>query len=160
MGKREAWELILIQSFYNKLISVTKIIVMKTNIKVLHWAPRIICILAILFVSMFALDAFNPELTIKQQISDFLMHLIPSFGLIILLIVAWKWELIGGIIFALIGLGFSPFIFIHNYRMNQSVWMSLSVILMITVPFIIVGILFILSHRMKNKNVSTTTESE
>ena len=88
------------------------------------------------------------------------MHLIPSFGLIILLIVAWKWELIGGIIFALIGLGFSPFIFIHNYRMNQSVWMSLSVILMITVPFIIVGILFILSHRMKNKNVSTTTESE
>jgi hypothetical protein len=133
---------------------------MKTKIKVFHWIPRILCILAILFISMFALDAFNPELTIRQQIGDFLMHLIPSFGLIILLIVAWKWEYMGGIIFILIGLGFSPFVFMHNFKMNQSVWMSLSIILMITFPFIIVGILFILSHRMKKKNLSSTSEGE
>jgi hypothetical protein len=109
---------------------------------------------------MFALDAFNPEKTIWQQIGDFLMHLIPSFVLIIFLIIAWKREFIGGIIFTLIGLGLSPFIFMHNYNMNQSVWMSLMIILIITMPFVIVGILFIVSHRMKKKNLSSSTKNE
>lgn len=122
---------------------------MKVSIKLIHWLPRIICILAILVISMFAFDAFNPEKTIWQQIGDFLIHLIPSFVLIIILIIAWKREFIGGIIFTLIGLGFSPFIFIHNYNMNESIWMSLFIILIITIPFVIAGILFILSHKMK-----------
>lgn len=133
---------------------------MKANIKVIRWLPRIICILAILFISMFAFDAFNPEKTIWQQIGNFLMHLIPSFVLIIFLIIAWKREFIGGIIFILIGLGCSPFIFMHNYNMNQSVWMSLLIILTITIPFVIVGILFIVSHGMKNKNLSSTSKNE
>lgn len=126
---------------------------MKLSIKIMHYLPRIICMLAILFISMFALDAFNPEKTIWQQIGDFLIHLIPSFVLIIFLIIAWKREFIGGIIFILIGLIFSPFIFIHNYNINQSLCMSLMIILIITMPFIIVGILFIVSHRMKKKNL-------
>jgi hypothetical protein len=100
---------------------------------------------------MFALDAFSPELTIWKQIGGFLMHLIPSFVLLAFLLVAWKWEFIGGIIFVVIGLGFSPFIFIHNYRMNQSVWMSLTTILFITMPFVIVGILFIIGHYQKKR---------
>jgi len=90
-------------------------------------------------------------MTIWQQIGAFLKHLIPSFVLIALLIVAWKWEIIGGIIFTLIGLGFSPIIFFHNYKMNDSVWMSLQVVLFITIPFVIVGILFILSFYKKKK---------
>jgi hypothetical protein len=126
---------------------------MKVYIKTVHWLPRIICILAILFISIFALDAFNPEKTLWQQIVAFLMHLIPSFVLIIFLIIAWKWEFIGGIIFILLGLGLSPIIFMHNYNMNQSVWRSLIIILVITTPFIIAGILFIVSHRMKNKDL-------
>jgi cytochrome b561 len=122
---------------------------MKTSIKVLHWTPRIICILAILFISLFALDSFEPNKTFWQQIAAFLIHLIPSFVLLALLLVAWKWEYIGGIIFTLIGLGFSPFIFLHNYKMNHSVWMSIGIIMLITVPFIIIGILFIVSHFKK-----------
>lgn len=129
---------------------------MKKSIKVFHWLPRIICILAILFVSVFALDAFSPELTIWQQIGSFLMHLIPSFILLAFLIVAWKWEYIGGIIFTVIGLGLSPFIFMHNYNMNHSVGISLGIILTITFPFVVVGILFIISHFMKKKNLLKT----
>ncbi|WP_449421298.1 DUF7670 domain-containing protein [Pelagihabitans pacificus] len=132
---------------------------MKVRSKIIHWLPRVICILAILFISMFALDAFNHEKTIWQQIGDFLMHLIPSFILIVFLIIAWKREFIGGVLFILIGLGFSPFIFLHNYNMNQSVWVSLMIVLIITVPFIIVGILFIVSHRMKKKNLSSSNKN-
>jgi hypothetical protein len=108
---------------------------------------------------MFALDAFNPERTIWQQIGDFLMHLIPSFVLIALLIIAWKWEFIGGIIFIIIGVGMSPIIFMHNYKMNHSIWMSLTTILIITIPFVIVGVLFIVSHYRK-KNLPETTNNE
>jgi cytochrome b561 len=124
---------------------------MKKSTRLIHWLPRIICIIAILFISLFALDAFNPELTTWQQISAFLMHLIPSFILIVLLVIAWKRELIGGIIFTLIGLGLSPLVFTHNFKMNHSIWMSLGIITIITIPFTIVGILFILSHYRKKR---------
>lgn len=59
----------------------------------------------------------------------------------------------------LIGLGFSPVIYMHNFRMNGSVWMSLGVLSMITLPFIIVGVLFILggiSKRNRAKKAGKT----
>ena len=129
---------------------------MKSSIRVLHWLPSGICILAILFISMFALDAFGSGETIWQQITDFLKHLIPSFVLLAILYVAWKWELIGGAIFIAIALALSPFVFMHNYRMNDSIGMSLGVILMITFPFVLVGALFIISHYLKKKNLAKT----
>lgn len=108
--------------------------------------------MAILFISMFAADAFGPGLTIWQQLGAFFMHLIPSFVLIALLVIAWKWEYIGGILFMITGLAFSPVVFSHNYRMNHSVWMSLGTILVITIPFVVVGILFLFSQRMKKRS--------
>jgi hypothetical protein len=124
---------------------------MKIPAKAFFWTPRILGILAILFISIFALDAFQPGMTIWEQLRDFLMHLIPSFILLAILLIAWKWQLIGGIIFVAIGLVLTPFIYIHNYNMNGSVWMSLWIILIITFPFILIGILFIVGHKI-NKN--------
>jgi len=88
------------------------------------------------------------------------MHLIPSFALILFLIVAWKWELIGGGIFVILGLGLLPFIYMTNYHMNHSVWMSIGIVLVINLPFIVVGILFVLSHFLKRKNPGTTASEE
>ena len=123
---------------------------MKKKQRVLFWAPRIIAIMAILFVSLFALDAFQPELTFQEQILGFLIHMIPSFILIVVLILAWKWEVFGGILFLLIGLGMSPFIFINNYRHNQSVGLSLVIIASLCLPFVLAGVLFILSRKPTN----------
>lgn len=125
---------------------------MNTTVKIVHWVPRILCILAILFVSIFALDSFDPRLTLGQQLAGFAIHLIPSYVLIGFLIVAWRWELAGGILLMAVALGFTPFIFTHNYAMNHSVWISLSVILAINLPFVITGGLFIFSHYLKKKN--------
>jgi len=125
---------------------------MKPSTRLIYWVPRILCILAILFVSMFSLDAFAPGLTIWQQLGDFFMHLIPSFVLLAVLIVAWRWELFGGIIFTIIGLGLSPFIFLLNHNRNHfSVGASLGAVMMITFPFVVVGILFIISHFLRKK---------
>lgn len=124
---------------------------MKANVIILHWVPRIICILAILFISKFALNAFESYLTIWQQILLFMVHLIPSAILIGLLIIAWKWELLGGILFTLLGLGLTPMIFQHNYDMDQSIVMSFGLVMMIALPLVIIGILFILSAVKRRK---------
>jgi hypothetical protein len=125
---------------------------MKPSIKIIHWMPRIICVLSILFISMFAADAFETGHTIWQQLVTLFMHLIPSFILTAILIIAWKWEFVGGIIFILIGLGTGPFIFMHNYKINHfNLSQCIIDVLMINFPFVIVGILFITSHNMKKK---------
>jgi cytochrome b561 len=100
---------------------------------------------------MFALDSFAPGLTLIQQIGAFLMHLVPSFVLLALLILAWQQELVGGSLFVLIGIIFSPIIYQHNFRMNHSVMISLQVILLITFPFIVTGTLFIIHHFLARK---------
>jgi prolipoprotein diacylglyceryltransferase len=128
---------------------------MKTSTKVLHWLPRILCILSILFISMFSLDAFAPELTLWQQLGGFLIHNIPSFVLLAVLIVAWKWEKVGGIILTILGLALCIFVFILNYKRNHSsVATSLLDTLMVAMPFVLAGILFILSHYRKKKELS------
>jgi hypothetical protein len=121
------------------------------SILFLHWAPRILTIIAILFISMFSLDSFGGGRPVGEQILAWLIHMIPSFVLIIVLVIAWKWENIGGVILLSIGLAFSPFIFWGNYVNNHSIWMSFVIILTITFPLILTGGLFILSHHTKRK---------
>ena len=128
---------------------------MKTSTKVLHWIPRILCILTILFVSLFALDSFASSRTFWQNTAAFLMHLIPSFVLLAVLIIAWKWEKVGGIILTIFGLAFSIFIFVFNYKRNHfTVMICLLQTLAVAIPFVLAGILFILSHYRKNKELS------
>jgi hypothetical protein len=124
---------------------------MKTADKILIWAPRLICILAIFSISLLAADSFGPGRTIWQQLGAFFMHLIPAIILLALLLVAWKWELIGGIIFTATGIGFSPVIFLINYNINRSVWISLGTILTLTVPIVLAGILFIAGYYRKKR---------
>ncbi len=123
-------------------------------IKIVYWAPRILCILAILFISMFALDSFSSERTFLQSLPGFFIHLIPSFVLTLFLVIAWKWELVGGIIFSLLGIAATPLVFNNNFRNNQSVGTSLVIILTVTAPFIIIGILFIVSHFLKSRGAA------
>lgn len=125
---------------------------MNKSLLLVRWTPRVLCILAILFVSIFALDAFDPSFTVWKQIQAFAIHMIPSLILAVFLLVAWKWELIGGILLCVLSLGLMPPIYMGNYQMNHSVWMSLGVILMILFPFTVAGGLFILSHFLHLKN--------
>ena len=78
--------------------------------------------------------------------------------LLAICILAWKKELIGGILFVIIGLVASPFVYKMNFNMNHSVLLSLGIIAAITLPFIIVGGLFIVSHYLKNKSLNSNTK--
>lgn len=129
---------------------------MRTSTKALQWIPRILCILAILFVSMFALDAFSPERTFLQNALALLMHLIPSLVLLAVLIVAWKWEKTGGIVLTLVGIILLILLFRLNYHRNQfSLIQSIINSSLICLPFVVSGVLFILSHNRKNKETAS-----
>ena len=125
---------------------------MKNLVDWFHWIPRVLCILAILFISMFALDAFAPGLTFWEQIRDFLIHMIPSYFLFAALLIAWKWEKIGGIILMSIGLGFSPFVFMMNWHRTGSLWWAIGIVLMINLPFVAVGALFLVGNYLKKSS--------
>lgn len=68
--------------------------------KTFYWLPRILSLLFIAFISMFALDVFGEP----QWFLALLIHLIPSFVLTIFTIIAWKYERSGGILFIIAGI--------------------------------------------------------
>jgi hypothetical protein len=117
-----------------------------------RWIPRVLCIGAILFVSMFALDAFSPGLTILEQIRDFLIHLIPTYVLMLVLWLAWVKEKWGGLLYIAIGAITCVPVFLLNYHRTGSVWIGLSIVFLINVPFIMVGALFLISDHLRKKS--------
>ena len=71
----------------------------KTLKIVLFWTPRVLGILFALFLSLFSLDVFDMELELWETLLAWLIHSIPSIVLLIALVLAWKWEWIGALIF-------------------------------------------------------------
>jgi len=137
----------------------------------IRWIARILCILAIGFIGMFALEAVEGKVGLGRQILGFLMAppFLMAVLLIIILIIAWKRELVGGILIALIGLATAPYVNIFNYhrllkaaskgfRIGSPDLRALNIVVMISLPFIITGVLFIISyflHRPKKLTAQT-----
>jgi hypothetical protein len=119
--------------------------------RLIFWLPRLICMAAIIFMSLFALDAFQPGKTIWQQIFDFLKHMIPSFILLGLLVLAWKRELIGGILFIIAGIYQGAWIINFHLGMEFSRSTTVATVLSMALPFIIAGALFIIGARRRKK---------
>jgi hypothetical protein len=105
------------------------------KLKILYWFPRILAILAILFMLLFSLDSFGGENPLGKQILGFLIHNIPVFILIIVLVFAWKYEITGGALFILMSIALG--IFFRSASGNPAS-------LLIITPFLLSGALFIL----------------
>jgi len=106
-------------------------------LKILYWFPRILAILAILFLLMFSLDSVGGDNPFGKQVLGFLIHNIPAFVAIIALVIAWKNEITGGVIFILLFFAFG--IFFKSFSGNAAS-------LMILTPFLLAGAMFILHH--------------
>ncbi|MPN45939.1 hypothetical protein SDC9_193518 [bioreactor metagenome] len=99
------------------------------NIKIYFWSIRIFSILFFFFISLFALDTIT-------YFWGFLIHLVPSIIVLLLIIISWKHQITGGLLFIVTGL-FSFLFF--NF---EAVYISLSPIF--------IGILFLLEIYFKN----------
>jgi len=104
--------------------------------------PRILAILYIAFISLFALDVFGEGHGVFGTMFALFMHLIPSFILIVCLVLAWKKPVIGGAIFVVMGIVFT--FFFRTYR-------EISVFLMISLPLLVVGALFFIDGMIPKK---------
>ena len=137
----------------------------------IRWVARILCILAIGWIAMWSVEATEGKVGLGRQILGFLMAppFLMSVVLIIILIIAWKRELIGGILIALIGLATPALNYILTYhrrlhmasqgfRVGSDVWVALNFFVIISLPLIIPGVLFIISyllHRPKKLTAQT-----
>ena len=77
---------------------------MQKQNKLLFWTPRILAIMFILFLALFSLDIFDGNYGFWGTILGLFMHNIPSLVLTVILIISWKYEIVGGIFFTLAGL--------------------------------------------------------
>jgi hypothetical protein len=71
--------------------------------EILFWPPRVLTIAFIAFLSIFALDVFDADLGFWPTVLALTMHLIPSFVLSIALVLAWRWEWVGAVLFTAAG---------------------------------------------------------
>ena len=106
--------------------------------RILKWFARVLAILVILIMLIFSLDAFSGDENFAKKILGFLMHNIPVFALIIALVIAWRHEIAGGILFVVsfVALG----IFFKSFAGNSGSLMIIAPLLIAGISFIVHGI--------------------
>lgn len=101
----------------------------------LFWTPRILCLLFAVFLSLFALDVFGEGYGFWGTILALFMHLIPTWIVLIVLAISWRWEWVGAVLFAALGV----FYLVTSWgRVDWSAYVVISG------PLFLVGTLFLL----------------
>ncbi len=113
-----------------------------SNVKVLYWMPRILGLLFAGFISIFALDVFQENHGFWPTLLALAMHLIPTAILLVLLAVAWRWELAGFLAFS----GLAIFYVVAFW--GRFHWSAYA---LISGPLFLLGGLFLLSWRQHAK---------
>jgi hypothetical protein len=117
--------------------------------KYIYWAPRVLSILLILFLTVFSWDVLDAGYSFFETVLGLFIHNIPAFFLLGVLIISWKYEIVGGIAFILTGI---TFIILRLVAENIDPWyITLPISLIISGPSVIIGILFLIGW-FKKKN--------
>ena len=103
-----------------------------TSARLALWIPRVLGVLVSLFVGMFALDAFSGGKPFFQALPEFLVHLVPAFILLALVLASFQRPWIGAVAFT--GLAILYAVTMARGRVD---WM-----LTISGPLLVVGVLF------------------
>lgn len=119
--------------------------------KSLYWAPRILAIIFILFLALFSLDVFAGNYGFWEAILALLIHNIPVFILTGLLIISWKHEIVGAVVFILVGILYIALL-LRTILMNLPYqWYMLSWSVQVAGPAFLIGILFLIGWFKKKK---------
>ncbi len=86
-----------------------------------------------------------------ETILGLFMHNIPVFVLLVVLLISWKREIVGGIVFTLAGVLYVAIMLINMLR-NSFEWYMISWIITIAGPAFLIGILFIINWLKKRNN--------
>ena len=72
----------------------------------LFWTPRLLSILFAAFLGVFAADAFSESRGPWSTAAGLILHLVPSAAILLMLVIAWRREWLGGLLYLAFGLVF------------------------------------------------------
>ena len=133
---------------------------MKKATGILYWAPRILSILFICFLTLFSFDVFELGLSPGETALAFFMHSIPSIVLLVLLLIAWKFELVGAFAFIGAGLLYMGLTALNAFRSGFQWYMALATSMTLAGPAFLIGVLFLMSFIMKKRNSVKTEKND
>jgi len=107
-----------------------------TTRQILFWSPRVLTILFALFLSLFALDVFDEGYGFWGTVVALFMHLIPTWIVLAVLAVSWRWEWVGTVSYVTLGLVYAYF----AYGRGHPEWT-----VVIGGPLFLIGGLFLLN---------------
>ncbi|MDD5109668.1 MAG: hypothetical protein PHI63_00445 [Patescibacteria group bacterium] len=120
----------------------------KTIPALIYWTPRIVSILFTAFIALFSLDVFGQGYGFWGTALAFFMHNIPTLVLLAVVLVAWKYEIVGGVAFILAGLLYVAMMVLAAVK-NPFAWYMVSYSLIIAGPAFAIGIMFLLNWQRK-----------
>jgi hypothetical protein len=94
------------------------------------------------FISIFAWDVLQEGVPARQVALALLMHLLPTFLVLLVLALSWRREWVGGALF--IALGSLYLLWARNKP-----FFGWDVVLLIAAPLFLVGVLFLLNWRYR-----------
>ncbi len=113
------------------------ILIMKTTSRrLLFWTPRILCLLFAAFVSLFALDVFDQHLGFWRTLLALVIHLMPTWIVLGVLAVTWRWEWVGAVLFNVLAVLYIV------WAWGRFPWMTYT---LISGPLCLIGVLFLLN---------------
>lgn len=107
--------------------------------KFVYWTPRILAIIFIAFLALMSLDVFTEGASSWEIIVGLFMHNIPVFILLAVLLISWKYEIVGAVVFILAGLLYIFF----AVRGADNLWMALAWSIQIAGTAFVIGGFFI-----------------
>lgn len=105
--------------------------------KLLWWGPRISGMSIAIFFAIFALDAFTGT-SFLDALPAFAIHLVPAILAVLIVAIAWRFELFGAVAFIALGVLYAVMV---RGRLD---W-----VVTISGPLIGVGVLFLVAWRYR-----------
>jgi hypothetical protein len=118
--------------------------------KFIYWTPRILSIIFIVFLVLMSLDIFEGNYGFWGTVLGLFMHNIPALILLIILLMSWKKEIIGGIAFIIAGILYIVFVSVSVVKTGFE-WYYIAWIAQIAGVAFFIGILFLIGWRRKKK---------
>jgi lysylphosphatidylglycerol synthetase-like protein (DUF2156 family) len=112
--------------------------------RLLYWSLRVITIAFAIFISLFALEAFNEVHGFWRVALAFLIDLVPALIVVGVLAAAWKWEWIGAVAFTLVAAWYSSGM-LHRHHLSWPIFLS------IPLPLLLIAGLFLANWIERSK---------
>lgn len=124
----------------------------KSTLQLIYWLPRVLSLLFVLFLGLMSLDVFEMGLGFWPTILALLMHNIPAIILFIILMIAWRYEIVGAIAFIV-----GSIVYMVAVLQNPFEWYYLAWIAQISGIAFLIGTLFFVGWYQKRGQLRERT---